>query len=247
MSGGVKRSITPNKINRFGQTDNQRTNESNTNSTVNICDQINNNDFIKIPEFETDQNQSEQIEESINTQSTKSIKIKLRYIEDFISANTKSYWTIWERLELKNTHPYTKLTSIKLSCGIQDQGWGNLKGAVDFKLCRGDKPTPQSAKWEWDQDGSGTFDDTVKREVILNATHEYQYVIKEFDGRSDFVKDQRLGDSFELWQKVGGGGGHELQISEPTIEFIFEKVGDEGEIKNEAELKNNANRVRFAD
>lgn len=189
MSGGVKRSITPNKINRFGQTDNQRTNESNTNSTVNICDQINNNDFIKIPEFETDQNQSEQIEESINTQSTKSIKIKLRYIEDFISANTKSYWTIWERLELKNIHPYAKLTSIKLSCGIQDQGWGNLKGAVDFKLCRGDKPTPQSAKWEWDQDGSGTFDDTVKREVILNATHEYQYVIKEFDGRSDFVKD----------------------------------------------------------
>jgi hypothetical protein len=45
------------------------------------------------------------------------------------------------------------------------------------------------------------------------------------------------GDSFELWYKVGGGGGHELYISEPQIEFIFEKVEGEGlnVVKDEVE------------
>lgn len=132
----VKRSVTPNKLNRFGKTDNQ-TNCENTKDENANNNQIDNNGFIKIPEYETSTPSNQNFSTS-NTPSTKSIKIKLRYIEDFISANTKSYWTIWERLDLKHTHPYTKLKSIKLCCGIQDQGWGNLKGAVDFKLCRGD-------------------------------------------------------------------------------------------------------------
>lgn len=88
--------------------------------------------------------------------------------------NAKSYWTIWERLDLTNLNHFTKLTKIKLSCGIQDQGWGNLKGAVDLKLCRGVKSDNQEPKWEWDQDGSGTYSDTVKREIIMEATHEYK-------------------------------------------------------------------------
>jgi len=31
-----------------------------------------------------------------------------------------------------------KLNKIILKCGINDQGWGNMKGEIDLKLCRGE-------------------------------------------------------------------------------------------------------------
>lgn len=105
-------------------------------------------------------------------------------------------WTPWECLEITNKNDKSNaksvLKKIRLSCGIQDQGWGNVKGAVDMKLCRGEKLN-ESPKSEWDQDASGTFNDTVKRQIILEATHDYQYLIKEFDQDSDFVKLYKTG------------------------------------------------------
>jgi len=35
-------------------------------------------------------------------------------------------------------------------------------------------------------------------------------IVKELDNQSDFVKNYKVGDKFELWYKVGGGGGHEI-------------------------------------
>lgn len=123
--------------------------------------------------------------------------------------------------------------------GIQDQGWGNLKGAIDMKLTRGLKDANHSPVWEWHNDGSGTFNDTVKREVVVEATHDYQMIVKEFGEESDFVRNYKNGDGFELWYKVGGGGGHELQVSRPSIEFVFGEHGQErnleGGLKKEDE------------
>lgn len=48
-------------------------------------------------------------------------------------------------------------------------------------------------------------------------------IIKEFDAQSDFVHMYKPGDGFELWYKVGGGGGHEIYITRPNIEFTFEQ------------------------
>lgn len=128
--------------------------------------------------------------------------------------------------------------------GIQDQGWGNLKGAIDMKLTRGLKDANHVPVWEWHNDGSGTFNDTVKREVVVEATHDYQMVIREFDEQSDFVRNYKNGDGFELWYKVGGGGGHELQISRPSIEFVFEneeqdKVEDLKKVEIKKEIQKN--------
>lgn len=60
----------------------------------------------------------------------------------------------------------------------------------------------------------------------MEATHEYKQMKLEQDTTSDYVRNYKSGDSFELWYKVGGGGGHELYISEPVIEFTFVKENE---------------------
>jgi len=75
-----------------------------------------------------------------------------------------------------------------------DQGWGNFKGQVDFKLCRG-QPDPKCVNVdEWNEQGSGTGSHVVWREVVANATHKRQQLCVNLQINSPFIGLFQLGD-----------------------------------------------------
>jgi len=76
---------------------------------------------------------------------------------------------------------------------IKDQGWGNLKGAVELKLCRGQNIDPKQYS-EWDPQGSGNGPHVVHRELIMNATHVEMNVERKFDAQHPFISKFRNGD-----------------------------------------------------
>jgi len=100
---------------------------------------------------------------------------------------------------------------------LADQGWGNIKGQVDFKLCRGYPDMMCTNVNEWNPNGSGLGSHVVYREVIANADHVRRTVNSTLDSNSKFVSMFQPGDYYELYYKVGGGGGHQLFIDNASI------------------------------
>jgi len=71
-------------------------------------------------------------------------------------------WTFWKKLKLdQDQDKKKKLKKINFKCGINDQGWGNLKGAIDLKLCRGAKDKNTCSISEWNEEGSGYFSHVI--------------------------------------------------------------------------------------
>jgi len=129
-------------------------------------------------------------------------------------------WQLWKR-----TEPVTqRLLSIKVNLDCVDQGWGNLKGAVDLKLCRGPVDMTCVNVNEWNQQGSGKGSHVVHRDIVAHAEHVRKTVTLRLDASSPFVANFMPGDYFELHYKVGGGGGHQLFVQNASLTFELAEV-----------------------
>jgi len=77
----------------------------------------------------------------------------------------------------KREQPILKpIQSVSLTLTILDQGWGNLKGQVDLKLCRGAPDLNCINIGEWNNEGSGLGAHVVYREIVANAEHKQKTV-----------------------------------------------------------------------
>lgn len=117
-------------------------------------------------------------------------------------ANTACNWKLWSTLQVMSA-----LKQLKFSCLIKDQGWGNLKGQIELKLCRGPRVNHAECN-EWNQSGSGDFSHVLMRKIIANADHQERRVDITLEG--EIVTMAQKGDYYELHYKIGGGGGHHL-------------------------------------
>jgi len=84
------------------------------------------------------------------------------------------------------------IKSINIKCQTKDQGWGNEKGCIEIKLCRG-KQVNQS-NYEWAKDGSGDFENTIARSIVNNANHNISNVNVTFDLDSNIINQYQIGD-----------------------------------------------------
>jgi len=109
------------------------------------------------------------------------------------------------------SHPFmtlpplpARLVAVEAAVEWQDQGWGNLKGTLLFRLQRGD--------------------DTICSEetFFFLDTHErirMQKVI--LPEQSQTIQRALPGDRLQILRYVGGGGGHTLRVHSFTIKLCF--------------------------
>ena len=92
---------------------------------------------------------------------------------------------------------------ISISWQWKDQGWGNQKGQLTFKVIR---------------DGN----EMISSDTSTIAEHSWstQRYIYEVD--SQLLNSSQQGDIFEIWYLVGGGGGHQLYIRDMKIEIEYD-------------------------
>lgn len=99
-------------------------------------------------------------------------------------------WILWKRCESLNK----QLRSVRLNMALIDQGWGNTKGEVDMKLCRGQPDVNPQDVDEWNNSGSGMGKQVVYREKVLCAAHDVQTANLVFDVNHPFVQNFNVGD-----------------------------------------------------
>jgi len=91
---------------------------------------------------------------------------------------------------------FAQLKGLTLDMVVGDQGWGNLKGQVELKLCRGE-PNGQQFD-EWNEHGAGWNSHVVWREPVVNVSHNHKRVTVHLDTSSEFIRKFHPGDYFEL-------------------------------------------------
>eukprot|EP00341_Mesodinium_pulex_P002978 CAMPEP_0116950372 /NCGR_PEP_ID=MMETSP0467-20121206/39432_1 /TAXON_ID=283647 /ORGANISM="Mesodinium pulex, Strain SPMC105" /LENGTH=257 /DNA_ID=CAMNT_0004635109 /DNA_START=1446 /DNA_END=2219 /DNA_ORIENTATION=+ len=137
-----------------------------------------------------------------------------RALDESQDARTPCTWKLWSTIKVP-----AELDGLRFTCTLKDQGWGNLKGALDLALCRGPRSSDAKENGEWAHDGSGQFSHVLHRMPLASAEHELKEIRFTLDRSSQIILSARAGDYFELHYKVGGGGGHRLFVYDP--EFVI--------------------------
>jgi hypothetical protein len=91
--------------------------------------------------------------------------------------------------------PMHKCEQVQIRFRVRDQGWGNQKGELVVRLKNASGETVASGcKW------------------AHPFAHEWTDVDVVFDENDPIVQLSRSGYRYEVWYKVGGGGGHALNV-----------------------------------
>jgi len=169
----------------------------------------------------------------LNQNNPNSKKQRVTFMPSSLSESQSSQqactWKLWSTIKVP-----TQLDSIHFCCALKDQGWGNMKGTLELKLCRGLK-TNHPENNEWAADGSGDFSHVLHRCTLARADHQMRETTFALDHHSPIVQTAQQGDYFELHYKVGGGGGHKLFVNDP--EFTMTLKGENQISKNVKEFE----------
>eukprot|EP01126_Amoeba_proteus_P040361 TRINITY_DN4301_c0_g1_i1.p1 TRINITY_DN4301_c0_g1~~TRINITY_DN4301_c0_g1_i1.p1 ORF type:complete len:178 (+),score=17.96 TRINITY_DN4301_c0_g1_i1:61-594(+) len=96
-------------------------------------------------------------------------------------------------------HP---LMSIDFKIDWKDQGWGNRKGTLWFRLYRNTS--------------------LISKELLMSpAEHDWQTAQVSLNSGSDLIQKSAAGDRLEVWRYVGCGGGHEMFLKNLRIIIKF--------------------------
>lgn len=140
---------------------------------------------IQIPELERNHNND------VEKQQSQVTTWEVLYLNNIDEAHPRTIpcnWKLWRR-----TAPISKkLQSLSIDLELVDQGWGNMKGEIELKLCRG--PAVDRSLNEWHNEGSGDGPNVVHRASIAKAVHEPTAVQLKLDGSSPFVSQFKPGD-----------------------------------------------------
>eukprot|EP00928_Gymnodinium_smaydae_P043318 TRINITY_DN2904_c0_g1_i1.p1 TRINITY_DN2904_c0_g1~~TRINITY_DN2904_c0_g1_i1.p1 ORF type:complete len:662 (+),score=83.96 TRINITY_DN2904_c0_g1_i1:32-1987(+) len=91
------------------------------------------------------------------------------------------------------------VTKLQVSCEWKDQGWGNMKGKIEVRLCRNQNQIVCLS------DVFGTCGEGGNR-------GQFDGVNRTFSSSDRLIASASPGDMFVFLYRVGGGGGHELYI-----------------------------------
>jgi len=97
----------------------------------------------------------------------------------------------------------TQTLSIDLQFDFVDQGWGNLKGQIFVVADRGEPYKP--------------LEGFQTRRVVARspgAQHRSTHIKLSFEPKMD--------EKCHLWYKVGGGGGHSLEVSNANVSYAIQ-------------------------
>ena len=86
--------------------------------------------------------------------------------------------------------------NMTISMKWQDQGYGNRKGKIWLQIIRGEEMVFESSQ-----------------ALCGLAEHEWETINIELTREDDVVNNLRPGDKYRFMRNVGGGGGHELHVS----------------------------------
>jgi hypothetical protein len=109
------------------------------------------------------------------------------------------------------SHPFmtlpplpARLAAVDVAVDWQDQGWGNLKGTLLFRLQRGDETI------------------CSEESFFFLDTHERICMQKLILPRQSKAIERALsGDRLQILRYVGGGGGHSLTVHSFNIRLCF--------------------------
>lgn len=102
--------------------------------------------------------------------------------------------------------PQVVVHSILVSMTWKDQGWGNRKGSVYV--------VAEEEKQAYDRSGQG-------QELFGGGRVVYSSGIAPHESEQlSFTFKPRASESYHLWYKVGGGGGHSLKFSDVSVQAL---------------------------
>ena len=121
------------------------------------------------------------------------------------------------------------IESIYIKCKWKDQGWGNYQGKIIIKLFRNGKEIGKClpfglANHDWE-----TREISINKNTIMNdkMISSWLYSNGEVTEKqcsimgNNIISLSKSGDIIQIWQHVGGGGGHQLFIERLMVVVSF--------------------------
>jgi len=104
--------------------------------------------------------------------------------------------------------PVAAVHSIRVSMTWKDQGWGNQKGGVRV-VAKGQNPLSCRIGDKQELVGDGTLRVVYSSGIAPHGSEQLSFTFKP-----------RPTESYHLWYKAGGGGGHALHLSNVGIQAL---------------------------
>jgi hypothetical protein len=139
-----------------------------------------------------------------------------------VSSSTQSTsWVQWwsETIDSSYFEDGQSLIGVSIDYSFKDQGWGNAKGWVSLRL----------------EDTSGTIKAYDSSFYATSDRSGYKSVDNSFSEGDDMVDQFATGDEFTLSYIVGGGGGHAIYVTAPTLTLTFGAAGSDDDDDDDAD------------
>lgn len=103
-----------------------------------------------------------------------------------------------------------RVHSIHFSCQIKDQGWGNRKGRLYISEV-------DDTEWKSYLENENQIKSNAIREkwIFKSPVSDHNFTTLQFEFKP------LPGKVYSIWYKVGGGGGHELQVEDVKIQSLI--------------------------
>jgi hypothetical protein len=143
--------------------------------------------FLSVPDVVNFQSSCKYLQKTISLNILENaIPFKINDIHESGDYRTGDRMRLWTKLPSPILQ--TSTHTVKVTCSFKDQGWGNRKGNLFIT--------------EFDNDREG--DDAIGQTIVTSPRAEHHETFCELEF------SPKIGVTYALTYRVGGGGGHEL-------------------------------------